>query len=579
MINSFLVISNSIHSDKTKAIEHFRNLCSLYKFEFTKIQFLNFTIFLSVRKQSFVPAFSKSNSFFLGNFNDIPNPYDRFLKIDIKSDELQIENDYAGTIPVFYSYRNGFTASNIEPCVYLASNSSIEDISYENLYGFLRFSHYIWDETAWNHIYQMLPDSIFTFNYESNIPKVDYLNTIKCSNSRVNLTDKQVASELFELNQELVLKTLGDFEQIILPLSSGYDSRMIFSALTNNVQTRKRLKCFTYGNEGSIEVESARRLCGQENIYWKHINLPCRFLTKFDLRAISNIFGASMHMHGMYQLEFFNQIKLHINTSENSVLTSGFMTGVPAGQHNGLFALNSRPDSFCKLMMVFPQSKVWSSQDLSMISKIDLIECEKLANERFSKAFDRFDGEIYQKSVVFDVWTRQRNFISYYPRLFEWLIPTISPHMCADYINFFMSLSSKHLCNRKAVELMFKYHYNSASRIISNSNGLKSITGIESNLYLLSRILTKIKCSYIIPKKYKINTFDFDLQAINNCGQDAFYPFLSNNEFPIPFLKEFYEIFGGKDFFEQLYFQCIHGDSSAYLKLITMQSIALNADL
>jgi hypothetical protein len=188
----------------------------------------------------------------------------------------------------------------------------------------------------------MLPDSRYRFTPKGKLIAEEYLETVKASESRCGHSDKQVANELFELNRALVRRSLADAEDIILPLSSGYDSRMIFSVLSNEKDLLAKTRCFTYGSSGSIEVEGGRRLSKLKGIEWHHVDLPCRFLTRRYLEDISNIFGASLHMHGMYQLEFFNEIKAKYGVSSATRLTSGFMTGVPAGQHNGLLQINDK---------------------------------------------------------------------------------------------------------------------------------------------------------------------------------------------------------------------------------------------
>jgi hypothetical protein len=54
------------------------------------------------------------------------------------------------------------------------------------------------------------------------------------------------------MNQELVKRSLSNADEITLPLSSEYDFCCV---LANDPELAKRTRCFTYGSEGSIEVE------------------------------------------------------------------------------------------------------------------------------------------------------------------------------------------------------------------------------------------------------------------------------------------------------------------------------------
>lgn len=510
--------------------------------------------------------------FSIGNLNSNPINNDRFLELIINKDSVSIKNDYAGSIPVFFSLRNHCSFSNIEPCVVLDSNTTSQDTSFENLYGFMRYSHFIWDETLHNHIYTILPDSQYIFDTKNRLFKSTYLQTVKSSDENINLSDKEVAQKLNELNDYLVYRSLSSYEQIILPLSSGYDSRMILASISKNKELSSKTKCFTYGAIGSIEVEAARRLTKELNITWEFINLPLKFLSKKYLLDIHNIFGSSLHMHGMYQIEFFNEVKKHINTGEKDCLTSGFMTGVPAGQHNSLLSINDNTKKLTEHMNRFSQSKCWTDEELEKCELFTNKNYIEKAEERFKLAFNRFIGKTYQKSVMFDIWTRQRNFISYHPRTLEWYIPIVSPHMNKEYANFFMSLSKKHLDDRKAVELLFEHHYPNLSKVVSNSNGIRSVSGtFENIIFFFSKILSRFKINHLLPLKYANIGFEFDTKALQHSKTGSVYPLLDTERN----INNLVNKICTKEKIKELYDKAYNGDTKSYLKLITLQSIGL----
>ncbi len=571
MIKAF-VITKSIQADcAERAHEHIKQLAKMHATSIGRIKYCDFDISF-VGNSTDYASDTVDFSLVLG-CDHAEVEWDRFLKIRISCDQVVVENDYAGSIPFFFSSRNGFAASNIEPCVYLASNSSLADLSIENIYGYLRYSHFIWEETAWAHINQMLPDSRYVFSDSGKVEKTTYLETVKATDSRKALSDSQVARQLFEINEQLVTRTLSNSEEVILPLSSGYDSRMIFAVLSNNEALAKRTRCFTYGSTGSIEVEGARRLCDLKGITWGHVELPCRFLDRKYLKETADVFGASMHMHGMYQLEFVEKIRSDYGIAENTVLTSGFMTGVPAGQHNGLLDIKESTSRLTTAMNRFSQSKVWTDDTLSNLPLFNGKNYLDAAEERFRLAFNRFNGEIHQKAVIFDVWTRQRNFISYYPRTLEWRLPVVSPHMCAEYANFFMSLSKEHLWNRNAVELMFLKHYPDIARIASNSNGIAAIgNAFETGLFFVSRLLQKVGMPNPLPLRYKNLSFDFDMAAVKNSGADSFYPLLDSDAG----VESFVNLFGGRGALQCIYQDALDGDTKSYAMIVAIQSIAFN---
>jgi hypothetical protein len=572
MINAYL-ISSSLDKHRWDASRsHFLTLSSRYRKDHKDLKVGSFNVCVIGEKLDESVEATENSA--LIKVQQSPNhTWDRYININVSHDEILVENDYAGSIPFFYSSRNGFTASNIEPCVYIASDSSLEDISPENIFGYLKYSHFIWDETAWGHIYQMLPDSIFQFTSDGQIKERRYLASVKASTEKANLSGKEVAGQLYELNKNLVTRSLDQYDEIILPLSSGYDSRMIYAVLANDTRLAKRTRCFTYGSEGSIEVEAGRRLSQLKKMKWNHIELPCNFLQSRYTKEIADIFGGSLHMHGMYQIEFYEQIKSNFSIQNRSALTSGFMTGVPAGQHNGLLQIGECDTSLVQVMNRFSQSKTWRDEELTSLPIFNNLNYNELAESRFRAAFDRFDGEIFQKAVIFDVWTRQRNFISYYPRTLEWLTPVVSPHMNSEYANFFMSLNREHLWNRKAVELMFLHHYSDIASVASNSNGVESLGNrFEKSMFFISRVLAKLGISNPLPKRYRNAPFEFDINAIINSQEESFFPLLSNTDH----LKSFVDSLGGESFFTDCFKRALSGDTKAYAQIITIQALAFD---
>jgi len=572
MINAFLISSNLDKYRWDASRSHFLNLSCRYGKDCKNFEAGAFKVCV-IGENLDELMIATDNSLLVRVQHSISHIWDRYIVIQIKDSEITVENDYAGSIPFFYSSRQGFVASNIEPCVYLASGSSLEDVSAENIYGFLKYSHFIWDETAWKHIYQMLPDSIYRLKSDGQIKGKRYLASVKASTDQAYLSNKQVAGQLYELNQNLVTRSLQAYDEIILPLSSGYDSRMIYAVLANDPKLAERTRCYTYGSEGSIEVEAGRRLSKLKKIKWNHVELPCSFLQSRRTKDIADIFGASLHMHGMYQIEFYEQIKSRFGIQAHSALTSGFMTGVPAGQHNCLLQIKDCNASLVQAMNRFSQSKTWRDEDLASLPIFNNNNYNELAESRFRSAFDRFEGEIFQKAVIFDVWTRQRNFISYYPRTLEWLTPVVSPHMNAEYANFFMSLNREHLRNRKAVELMFLNHYPDIAAVASNSNGVAALGNrFETSMFFITRVLAKLGIPNLLPKRYRNAPFDFDTQAIINSQEESFFPLLDN----INQLKSFVDSLGGKSFFTDCFKRAVSGDIKAYAQIITIQSLAFD---
>ena len=510
----------------------------------------------------------------VGSHETMSHEQDRYLLIHITRDGITFKSDYAGSIPTFYSFLGGFVASNIEKCVTKALKVRVSDIDYEALYGFMRFGHFIWGETAWKPIKQLLPNRQTHVDPRLSKVRAEKLNETFMIRERGHLATNSVANELYELNRNLVTESLQKSNEILLPLSSGYDSRMIFSVLAENKMLKEKLSCFTYGNLGSLEVEAAKELCAKANVRWSHIDLPAKFLRKKYLIDVANIFGSSMHMHAMYQIEVIELLEKMNLIPKNCTLTSGFMTGVPAGQHNRLLNIKSMNPNLSHAMDSFSQSKVWAKEELESLAVFQGENFEESCEAKFQMAFNDFDGELDQKAILFDIWTRQRNFISYHPRILEWFRPVSSPHMNPEYINFFLSLKPEHLKDRRAVQAMFQLKYWAASRVVSDSNTFRGMgSKLKTAAYFAPQVLSKFGVNRQSFLGFFSNDPKFDQKAVTDARQESFFPILDTNSNHD--LTELVNLFGGPLFFESLYSSAKQGDINAYLKVTTLQSIAL----
>jgi len=534
LIKAFFITTEKNLNNYEQIYLHAKNLALKYSFAVSTINHFKLKIILLHDSEKKIKH--NVNEDLIIKIKNDRTPEECYVNIKINKEYIEIENDYCGSIPVYYSKNNSsICLSNLEHLIVKNINNDINNISFSNLFGYLFFGHFIWDETAWKNIYQILPDYCYKFCYSGKLTKKTYKGTVKKTNERINYSDKQVANDLFDLNKDLVLSYLKPFDEIILPLSSGYDSRMIFAALANS-KLKYRLKCYTYGTKGSIDVESAKELCRIKNIYWENLDLYSEnYLSKNNLKSHYEIFGSTLHMHGMYQINFIQKIKKKNN---NSVFTSGFMTGVPAGQHINFLNIKDNKNLISKLEL-FDTSTFFNDIELKKIfTEINISKYKEKLKYRLDQAFNQFDGEIYQKSIMFDIWTRQRNFISYYPRLFNFYTRIVSPHMSKKYINFFMSLRKEHIVDRKCVELMFINHYKDIASIPSNSNTLKSLNNrYKTFLIKVSNRLNYYKIFNFFPTKYKLSYKRLDHSGIINSYSQFYFPILENDNKIIKILK------------------------------------------
>ena len=243
---------------------------------------------------------------------------DRNVLISLRDNEIVIENDWLGSIPVFYNKKYQIVSTISNFCI------KDKEIHKEGLANFCEFGYSVFEQTIFEDIQFMRYFS--RLNILNDRIQIEYKNDPVLENCF--LTKKSTTEEVISLMQDYVdnveKETVGD---IVLPTSGGYDSR-ILNYLVND---KSRIRSFTYGiskvQSKSTEVVHAKKISEIFNTKWEQIELENfhKYIDKwFD------IYGISTHTHGMYHIEFYTKILEKYNLDNPSFL-SGIFGDVWAG--------------------------------------------------------------------------------------------------------------------------------------------------------------------------------------------------------------------------------------------------------
>jgi hypothetical protein len=499
---------------------------------------------------------------------------ERYLRVNITNGSASLESDYAGSVPFYYCSKGPLVVSNFMSVIEAELNSSQSDIDPAALFGFVKFGHSVWDETVWKNISAGTP-SAKTFliaNSNAHPRAVEFrLDGLLDKGHSSYSSRKDSVSQLKSLNIELVQESLKDSEQIVLPLSSGLDSRLILAGISEDANLRKKTLAVTYGPKGSIEVKSAKILADLCHVDWLHLDLPLNFLSEEYLSKTSLVFASSLHMHAMYQFEFLNQLKQATQVSDKAVITTGFMTGVPSGQHItkvGSGKPNLEPMSFLEK---FSQSRYWSQNELNAIFGDHAQAGDALMLKKLDSVPNVFSNNPYKQSILLDIWTRQRNFISYHPRTLELGYPVASPHMRVEWASFFMKQPTNMLWRRRLVQDLFLEKYPRLSLVPTNSENFSSLGSPVASLFRVASILLeRTGLSSLVPDRFRDEQLRFDEIALSRSLPEGMKPlpnFLPTelNADRIYRALQDLNFSSGKNI-------------NAYLKLLAFQSLARSLD-
>lgn len=236
--------------------------------------------------------------------------------------------DWLCTKPVFYNEKTGAISHNMEEVV----DYSDFRINAEGLRNFLRFGYTVFGQT--------IVEGVKCLDHSSQIEKAadGSLKITHFDDAARKLWNpgQTNSTEVFESIIDASAKwadAVPEEEVIVLPLSGGYDSRL----LAYSLRGRENVHTYSYGlsanQRDSFEVVKASQVAKACDLKWEHIYLD-KFLDESYLSRWYELYGGANHLHGMYQMEFYDNIISHEGGNVNGPklnLLSGIIGDVWAG--------------------------------------------------------------------------------------------------------------------------------------------------------------------------------------------------------------------------------------------------------
>jgi len=234
----------------------------------------------------------------------------------MSGNSLLRRQDWLASEPYFYNQITGKHGSNISEVIDIGSF----EIDRAGLGDYLRFGYCVFGYTPVRGVKFLRP-------LEELVRKDDgSLEVHKSSLDPALRYRDQRTTEVEALERFYAWQPNTTNSDEILPLSGGLDSRLI---LGHRLAAGKKPRCFTYGTSrrqtDSNEIAIARQITEKCQVEWEAINLA-GFHSNAQ-RWISS-FGISTHLHGMYQIAFFDAIRRRV---DNGCVLSGLVGDAWAG--------------------------------------------------------------------------------------------------------------------------------------------------------------------------------------------------------------------------------------------------------
>ena len=239
-------------------------------------------------------------------------------------DIIMIASDTSRIFPLFYSFQKNslFISDDI---VFLKTNLKISVINKQSETEFNSAAHTIGNKTLLKNIYQTQSNEFLIFQNNKLINQQFFFSY---STNKLNPAPyeslKSQAIQVFEETFKRLIISLQN-RPVILPLSGGYDSRLIALMLKKHNYTN--VICFTFGKKNNFETENSKKTAEALNFKWLFIEYSKELINNY---IETESFKEYVHFAGKYSSmpflqEYFAVKYLKDNNliAENSVFIPG----------------------------------------------------------------------------------------------------------------------------------------------------------------------------------------------------------------------------------------------------------------
>lgn len=289
-------------------------------------------------------------------------------------DYIHVENDWLGSIPVYYN----LVQSSVSTLSLLCSQDE-RDLSTEGVGYFLKNGYSSFEMTIFENVKFLRYFSRLRIDCEGL--KVIYLDDPILTNAFLGGSTSEIDALSIIANE--VNHLVGDSSKsVVIPTSGGFDSRI----LNHAVRDKDRIKSFTYGigkdQSKSFEAVYAKRISEVIGVEWNQIFLE-NFLEYSD--DWFHLYGFSVHLHGMYQIEFYKKVVNFLRVDDDMFLLSGIVGDAWAGSVRNISI--SKKDDVSKLFYTHGMSvnsRYLKNFDTSSQDSFWKDHSKYLANERYA---------------------------------------------------------------------------------------------------------------------------------------------------------------------------------------------------
>ncbi len=388
------------------------------------------------------------------------------LIIDTSSHVI-ISVDHICSIPLYYLINNKSVVVTDDISYLQKEMGEKFSISNSSKLQILMSGYTLFEDTLYTKIKSFIPGQIFL--HRCNNVLIHNINNYQAwfgadSNEykSLELMSSKFNNVLLEVMREII-NSLNN-RQVVIPLSGGYDSRLIASILRH--YNYENVICFTYGMRDNFEALSAKKIANDLGYKWIFVDLNIKEQADFyqsddffSYLEYADVPNAVPYYQGLYSVKYLKEAKLIDN---NAVFINGNSGDFITGGHITQLYQYCNKNHLCKNIFDTIINKYYSLWGY-MKTPNNISEITKKIDNSYSFLKDSYGADINVCDFIYyyEFINRQSKYVIQGQRVFEyygyeWRLPLWDSKMIEFWASIPNNYKNEQFLYKSTIE---KYNY------------------------------------------------------------------------------------------------------------------------